>query len=94
MNSIRNRSRIPEAHEIPATALPQLLTVAEAARYLGISKSCLDKARCEGLYGQRTPMPKFVRVGGRVLYRRSDLEMWVTGLPSYNNLAEMGGGER
>ena len=61
-------------------AVPALLDVSQTAQYLGVSESYLNKARCEGSPGGRTPAPPFVRVGGRVLYRRSDLDIWVAEL--------------
>ena len=62
------------------TTLSLLLTVKQAAKYLGVSVSFLDKARSEGAPGDRTQAPPFVRVGGRVYYRRADLETWAAGL--------------
>jgi len=61
---------------------PLLLDKKEAAAYLGVSGSYLDKARSEGAPGNRTPAPPFVRVDGRVYYRRSDLDAWVAELES------------
>lgn len=46
-------------------------SVAEAARYLGLSPSCLNKWRC-----QRTTGPRFCKLGRRVVYRQSDLDAW------------------
>jgi hypothetical protein len=57
-----------------------LLDDKAAASLLGVSASYLRKSRCEGAIANRTPAPPFVRVGGRVLYRRSDLEIWVASL--------------
>ena len=48
-----------------------LLTPSEAAAYLRVSKSYLDKLR---VYGGG---PKFLRFGKRkILYRKSDLDFW------------------
>jgi hypothetical protein len=44
--------------------------VADAARYLGLSPSCLNKWRCYGMG------PRFCKLGRRVVYRKSDLEKW------------------
>ena len=44
--------------------------VADAARYLGISRSCLNKWRCYGTG------PRFCKLGRRVVYRQSDLDAW------------------
>jgi hypothetical protein len=62
------------------TELPLLLDEQHASRFLGVSLSFLRKARSEGSPGNRTPAPPFVKVGGRCLYRRSDLETWVINL--------------
>ena len=62
--------------------LPRLFDEKRATQYLGVSLSYLRKARSEGSPGGRTQAPPFVRVGGRCLYRRSDLDAWVDGLES------------
>jgi excisionase family DNA binding protein len=49
-----------------------LLTVLEAAYYLRLSKSYLDKSRLIG------GGPAFIRAGRRkILYRKQDLEEWL-----------------
>jgi len=55
------------AHGVP----PIRLDVAEAARALGISKSTLDKMRCEGRG------PRYLRVGKRCFYRPADLDAYL-----------------
>jgi hypothetical protein len=57
--------------------LPVLLTDTQLAKVINVSPSALRKARCEGVTGSRTPMPPFVKVGGRVRYRLSDVLRWV-----------------
>lgn len=47
------------------------LTVREAANYLRVSKSFLDKARLTGTG------PPFVRLGKRILYIREDVDAWI-----------------
>jgi len=64
------------------TNMPLLLDEKLAAPYLGVSLSYLRKARSEGAPGKRTPAPEFVKVDGRIYYRRADLDMWVSGLAS------------
>jgi hypothetical protein len=59
-----------------------LLDEKQAARFLGVSLSYLRKSRSEGTPGGRTPAPPFVRVDGRVYYRRTDLEVWANELES------------
>lgn len=46
------------------------LNTVEAARFLGVSKSWMNKARCAG------DGPPFIRLGGRVGYIPADLEKW------------------
>jgi hypothetical protein len=46
------------------------LTTANAAKYLALSPSCLAKLRCYG------GGPRFCKLGRRVTYRRSDLDVW------------------
>lgn len=48
------------------------LSSKEAAAYLRVSESRLRHDRCEGHWGLR-----FYRLGGRVLYRREDLDRFV-----------------
>lgn len=47
--------------------------VSEAAAYLGLSVSTLNKARCAGRG------PRYVKVGGRVFYRRQDIDEYLRG---------------
>jgi hypothetical protein len=61
---------------------PLLLTEKKAAVLLGVSLPFLRRGRSCGTTGKRTSTPPFVRVGGRVFYRRSDLEVWVDSLSS------------
>jgi excisionase family DNA binding protein len=51
--------------------LPDLLTAAEAARYLRCSLRTLDRERA---VGNGCP---FVRLGNRIRYRRSDIDAFV-----------------
>jgi len=44
-----------------------------AATYLGLSHSTLEKMRHEGRG------PRYVKIGGRVFYRRTDLDAYIEG---------------
>ncbi|CTP92388.1 hypothetical protein XTPLMG728_3224 [Xanthomonas translucens pv. poae] len=44
-----------------------------AATYLGLSHSTLEKMRHEGRG------PRYVKIGGRVFYRREDLDSYIEG---------------
>src|SRR5262245_11985130 len=50
-----------------------LVKPTEAAPALGIAVQTLARGRCEG------SGPRFVRVGGRIAYRPSDIEAWLAG---------------
>jgi excisionase family DNA binding protein len=52
-------------------AASRKLSIPEAAQYLGLSRSYLNKLR---LYGRG---PVYAKLGKRVLYDRNDLEAWV-----------------
>jgi predicted DNA-binding transcriptional regulator AlpA len=77
MNSIRNRRNVASA---PGDALPLLLDERTASKAMGVSLSFLRRARSEGLVGKRTEAPKFVRLGKRVYYRRTDVDRWIENL--------------
>jgi len=56
------------------TDLPRKkLSTQEAADYLGLGKSTLDKYRV-----LRSDGPPYFKVGARILYEISDLEMWIS----------------
>ena len=51
----------------------EFFTTVEAARYLGLSARVLERCRVTGVG------PAFTRFGGRVRYRRDDLDAWTAG---------------
>ncbi|MFG1285270.1 helix-turn-helix transcriptional regulator [Xanthobacter autotrophicus] len=51
----------------------QRLKVPEAAKYVGLSKSCLDKKRVMG------GGPRYIKLGQRVFYDITDLDTWMAG---------------
>lgn len=51
---------------------PDLLTAVEAAAFLDLTPNTLAVFRCTG----RHALP-FLKIGGNVRYRRSDLEAWM-----------------
>jgi excisionase family DNA binding protein len=55
-----------------ATATPELLTPDEAAEYLRVKPQTLAVWRTTKRYDIA-----YVRVGARVMYRRSDLDAWL-----------------
>ena len=55
----------------------KLLTVEEAAAYIHMSRSYLDKSRTEGNIGNRTPGPVWHKIGPNVYYPIEDLDEWI-----------------
>ena len=67
---------------------PAVLNTAQAAKYIGLSKSELDRARISGELCGETP-PKFFRVGKKaVRYRVEDLDSWLNSQKRYESLAQ------
>ncbi len=53
------------------------LCEAEAAHYVGMSRSFLRQARMDGRRLNRTPGPPFTKIGRKVLYLKDDLDRWL-----------------
>jgi excisionase family DNA binding protein len=63
---------VPEQRPTEAPPLPNMLTVAQAADYLGTKPQTLGIWRCTGRYS----IP-YVKVGRNVRYRRADLDRFL-----------------
>lgn len=50
----------------------RLMSATEVAEFLGISVNTLYQLRYRG-----DPLPRGYRVGGRIKYRRADVETWL-----------------
>ena len=59
-------------HQRPEIRTKRLLTTAEAAQELGVTKSYLEKLR---VYGSG---PVFVKLGRSVRYEQSALDSWIS----------------
>lgn len=55
----------------------RFLKEADAARYIGMSRSFLRKSRCEGRVGKRTVGPDYHKNGRAVRYKIDDLDRWL-----------------
>ena len=53
------------------------LSEADAANYIGMSRSFLRQARMDGKRFNRTPGPPFTKIGRKVLYLKDDLDAWL-----------------
>ena len=56
------------------------LTETQAAEYIGMSKSYLQKDRTEGSLAGRTPGPRWLKAGKRIIYLKDDLDRWLESL--------------
>jgi len=75
--------------DTPATMSALLVGAAEAAALCGVSRSTWWALHSSG----RVPLP--VRLGGRTLWRRAELEEWVAaGCPARVRWEEIGEGGR
>jgi hypothetical protein len=54
-----------------------VLTEADAARYIAMSRSFLRQSRMDGVRDRRTPGPQFLKIGRSVRYLREDLDRWL-----------------
>ncbi|MFT4574415.1 MAG: putative DNA-binding transcriptional regulator AlpA [Marinomonas primoryensis] len=68
----------------------QVLTEREAAQYIGMSRSFLRQARIEGNRLNRTPGPKFFKVGTKAIrYRRDRLDEWIDQFQELDHLGQL-----
>ena len=54
-----------------------VLSEKEAASYIGMSVYFLQKDRVNGKLAGRTPGPRWIKAGRRILYFKRDLDMWL-----------------
>ncbi|AKJ72633.1 excisionase and transcriptional regulator [Gordonia phage GMA2] len=64
-------------------ALETLMTADQLSDYLKLSKTLLARWRSQGIG------PKFIKVGGSVRYRQSDIEEYVNSLDNPSDLSEV-----
>lgn len=50
---------------------------AEAANYICMSRSFLSQDRAHGALANRTPGPKYIKIGRAVRYLKDDLDLWL-----------------
>ena len=55
----------------------KVLNEAEAASYISMSRSFLAQDRAYGTLANRTPGPKFIKIGRTVRYLKDDLDFWI-----------------
>jgi predicted DNA-binding transcriptional regulator AlpA len=61
------------------TLMRRCLTEKEAANYIGMSIAFLRKDRSEGKIGNRTPGPKYLKIGKSIRYLKDELDRWLEG---------------
>jgi predicted DNA-binding transcriptional regulator AlpA len=57
--------------------VPAVLTEAQAAEYLGLSRATLRRSRMQGSRDKHCPTPPFVRLGRAIRYRKVDLDKFL-----------------
>ena len=63
--------------------MKRALTESQAADYIGMSRSYLRQDRMNGERENRTPGPRYIKVGSRAIrYLREDLDNWLNQWPS------------
>lgn len=70
--------QVQEKKMQPVKLQSQVLTEKDAAKYIGMSVSYLRRYRMEGMIGNRTPAPKWLKIGRSVRYQISDLDDWLS----------------
>jgi predicted DNA-binding transcriptional regulator AlpA len=70
------------------TVVKRALTEIETAEYIGMSRSFLRQSRMEGSRDNRTPAPKFIKIGRSVRYLIEDLDNWLDSLCKQTHLME------
>jgi len=65
----------------------RLFSTHAAALYLGFARQTLSKWRVEG------SGPRFIRVGGRVMYHRADLDAFIDEQPRRRSTADVPGAD-
>jgi len=53
------------------------MSEAQAAHYINMSRSYLRQDRMNGIRHNRTPGPRYVRIGRRIRYLKDDLDAWL-----------------
>jgi len=60
----------------------------EASQYIGMSRSFLRQSRMEGNRLNRTPAPRFIKIGRSVRYLKEDLDNWLDSFYKQSHLSE------
>mgnify|MGYP000650890068 CR=1 FL=1 len=66
---------------------PASFNNSDASKYLGVSPSSLEKSRETGLLLGVKSL-RYRRAGKRVIYLKTDCDIWLEELPSFTNTAE------
>ena len=71
------------------TVVKRAFTEIETAEYIGMSRSFLRQSRMEGNRENRTPAPRFIKIGRSIRYIREDLDAWLDSFQRQSNLMEV-----
>lgn len=74
---------------MPTTQNKRALSEIETAEYICMSRSFLRQSRMEGNRTNRTPAPKFIKIGRSVRYLIEDLDNWLDSFHKQSHLMEV-----
>ena len=73
---------------MPTTQNKRALSEIETAEYIGMSRSFLRQSRMEGNRENRTPAPRFIKIGRSVRYLIEDLDNWLDSFYKQSHILE------
>ena len=68
---------------------PRAFTEAEAALYIGLSRSFLAKSRMDGKRENHTNAPDFIKIGRAIRYLKDDLDNWLDSQQKLEHLGQL-----
>jgi predicted DNA-binding transcriptional regulator AlpA len=68
--------------------LTRSLTEIQTAKYIGMSRSYLRRARVYGNRDSSIPAPPFIKIGRAVRYLREDLDAWLDNQKKLEHLGQ------
>jgi len=70
------------------TVAKRALNEQETSQYIGMSRSYLRKSRMDGELTNRTPAPRFIKIGRSVRYLKEDLDIWLDSFYKQSHIME------
>ncbi|MDR3165294.1 MAG: helix-turn-helix domain-containing protein [Synergistaceae bacterium] len=76
IEEIKNLQALVAEMKAATSRKKALFSPKEAAVYLNVSEATLARGRSEGVIGDRTPTPEYIKIGDSVKYPEEDLIRW------------------